>query len=443
MQGLNLTSPQKPAKSPDLGTGQASTPFNSTGQSPLNNGPALVGTLAATDVPEGDAASILQQLAQRQQVYNQLGNFAAAMQHEASQADVWRDKLKELECLRVEKRALSADLAAAQAAAQARALEALEVERAVKRQATAREAELQTEKARCRTLEFERQTAVASLEVLRADAARLNGEAAGARALSETNAELTGELVRLKRLHGALDAETRRSMASMALQVEQARPEKLELTRHLANAMEAAKALGSDLELERGRSSELREALERAAEQRRGDLEAAKAQAAALAETREGQQRSEALAEERGERLSACEALLGRLRSCGVGTAEEAIRLVETADASERRLNEALERGRKDRAFELEETRALLSGAEALRAGLEERVRAAALEMAKREEAAQELTQGLREELSRALAEAGALRDQMNDSDVRLAGLCEQLLRRGRSRSTCWCAGAL
>jgi len=192
MQGLNLTSPQKPAKSPDLGTGQASTPFNSTGQSPLNNGPALVGTLAATDVPEGDAASILQQLAQRQQVYNQLGNFAAAMQHEASQADVWRDKLKELECLRVEKRALSADLAAAQAAAQARALEALEVERAVKRQATAREAELQTEKARCRTLEFERQTAVASLEVLRADAARLNGEAAGARALSETNAELTG-----------------------------------------------------------------------------------------------------------------------------------------------------------------------------------------------------------------------------------------------------------
>jgi len=47
--------------------------------------------------------------------------------------------------------------------------------------------------------------------------------------------------VRLKRLHGALDAETRRSMASMALQVEQARPEKLELTRHLANAMEAAK----------------------------------------------------------------------------------------------------------------------------------------------------------------------------------------------------------
>lgn len=169
------------------------------GQGPASSlGMGSVGSLGSLGTAHGHD-NLIEALAQRQQVFSQLGSFVTAMQNETGSVEVWRTKLKELEALRAERRALKQELgekeralakaaaagSQAQAAAQ-RLRQERDADRAAAAAAAKREAAAEAEARRW-------QERAGALE---ADAKRLSGEAQLASMLAETNQELNLSLGR-------------------------------------------------------------------------------------------------------------------------------------------------------------------------------------------------------------------------------------------------------
>ena len=145
---------------------------------------------------------LIEALAQRQQVFSQLGSFVTAMQNETGSAEVWRSKLKELEALRHEKRSLKHDLASANQQLQrsqqlevkaAEKCKRLDSERRRSNEAAAME---QTAREKAETAASDLRARVAALE---AEAKTLATEAKNATLMAETSQELNQELGRVRR----------------------------------------------------------------------------------------------------------------------------------------------------------------------------------------------------------------------------------------------------
>lgn len=144
---------------------------------------------------------LVEQLAQRQAVFSQIGNFVAAMQHETGSAEVWRAKLKELEELRQEKRALKHDLGSTQQQL-ARATEKLSKASAHKhehkREGERLAAALSASLGKVAAAEHDSCSLRDKVAALEAETVRVGAEAATAAMLAETNHELNAQLARMK-----------------------------------------------------------------------------------------------------------------------------------------------------------------------------------------------------------------------------------------------------
>ena len=159
--------------------------------------PATPGMMAMQE--SNDA--LLDQLAQRQNMFAQLGNFMQQMQGETGSVEVWRQKLKELEELRKDKSELTAKLKRAE---QKHAATKEELDKAQQAQAALQKdveqlngAVVAGQGAR-QDLEAQVEQWRASNSQLQVEVKQFQTEAGAAQMLATTNQELNAELGNLK-----------------------------------------------------------------------------------------------------------------------------------------------------------------------------------------------------------------------------------------------------
>jgi cell division protein ZapA len=216
-------------------------PASSLGMGSINS----LNSFQGVDPSQGNDA-LIEQLAQRQQTFSQLGNFMTAIQNEAQSVELWKTKLKELETLTNERQSLKKELTRAQeeSISTSKTNTALTNQLSqLKNELAIANSQLKTEKLSKQQSQDECNRLLEMVAKLEESSKQGEREAKAAATLSMTNAELNQELGNMKALLDRTNNEAARVVSEAQNRYNIAEKEKQDLGRHFANVMEDVKVM--------------------------------------------------------------------------------------------------------------------------------------------------------------------------------------------------------
>jgi len=237
--------PLKPPPPLPILTSNQMQPFPD--QKPSALGMGSLGSMGSlSGMEQGNNDALIEQLAQRQQTFSQLGNFMTAIQNEAQSVELWRTKLKELETLKAERQSLKEELnrVQEQSAKATQSISSLSSQLSqLKNELALAHVQIKSESNGRIQAENESNRLVLLVAQLEESSQKGELEAKAAATLLETNTELNTELGSMKKILDKTNADASRAIGEAEARLEVSEKEKQELKRHFSNVLEDVQSM--------------------------------------------------------------------------------------------------------------------------------------------------------------------------------------------------------